>query len=655
MILDTPADIDLELIKNYHKGSDLTILNTLYISPKKNEKGKWDNGHLEVVYKDNTTGQKKIEEIDNPDYVYYMSKDNVPIDHNLLFDDINNLDRKKVPYRELEKTIAQDTGNIDFFWDNLRNKNRQANQKLHTFPRIFFSDMHIEDNYRWRFSNCYSNNIVPITKGYFDIEVDGIHQKGDFPEFGECPVNAITIILEKENQVYTLLLRNPENPLIEQFEKSINEGLFVELKDFIRDKVGGWKNEIRYGLKDLNYNMYFYDDEIQLIADMFRLINIRKPDFMLAWNLNGFDFPYLFERVKALGHTPESIMCSPEFKNKTAGYYMDQNNKDDPAEKGDYVRLSSYTVFLDQLIQFASRRKGQKKFNSMKLDDIGKAIAKVQKLDYSHITTKIAKLPYLDYKTFVFYNIMDTIVQKCIEAKTGDVDYISSKCLINNTRYQKGHRQTVYLVNRARKEFYKEGFILGNNTNRFNPKPTVKFPGAFVANMRRILPDPKVKINGYPLNIVDNCNDFDFKSLYPSIMRYLNIAHNTQIGRIILERQIFANENRFNDDRWNRSIEFIENFQTHVWLEFGYRWLGLADYSTLYDDVMDYFTYVEKAAFYIPRDIVTRLEPLFIRPQKPKQLFIHKEKDMPLFIHHSNINYEELANKIKENNKELII
>ena len=65
---------------------------------------------------------------------------------------------------------------------------------------------------------------------------------------------------------------------------------------------------------------------------------------------------------------------------------------------------------------------------------------------------------------------MDTIVQKCIEEKTGDVDFIYNKCMMNNTRYAKAHRQTVYLVNRGVKEFDKMGLVMGCNANKSNEK-----------------------------------------------------------------------------------------------------------------------------------------------------------------------------------------
>ena len=110
----------------------------------------------------------------------------------------------------------------------------------------------------------------------------------------------------------------------------------------------------------------------------------------------------------------------------------------------------------------------------------------VRKLDYSHITTNLTELPYLDYKTFVFYNIMDTIAQKCIEMTVEDIDYIFATAVNNDTRYSKCHRQTVYLTNRGAKEFMNDGFVMGNNANRGSDPPTTKFPGAFVANPKKL-------------------------------------------------------------------------------------------------------------------------------------------------------------------------
>lgn len=585
------------MLKNFPVGSDLTLMNTIYKYPSKQDNGKWDKGAITLVYKDNLTGEKYNETFEDPDYEYYMAKENITIENNELFRGEEDLEKISVPYTNLEKDIAERTGNLNFYYDNIKSGNRSANKKLHTHARVFNSDINIEDHYRFRFSKAYTNEQIPISKSFFDIEADTINMKGDFPEMGECPINAVSLINELDKRIYIFLLRNPRNPLIQEFENEVNSGtVHGELNNFIREAIGGWKQEVRFGLDKFDYKFMFYDEEIQLIQELFMVINWFKPDFVLAWNM-GFDIPYIIERLKVIGYNPGDIMCHPDFKYKQCRYVIDERNKDIFAERGDFSEISSYSVFTDQMIHFASRRKGQSAFQSFKLDYIGQVMTKVRKLDYSHITTKLAELPYKDYKTFVFYNIMDTIVQYCIEKKTGDIDYIFSKCLINNTRYSKGHRQTIYLPNRACKEFYKDGFVLGNNANKFNEKPLTKFPGAFVADPIKLNDTPKVKINGYAINIVDNADDYDYRSLYPSEMREFNIAPHTQIGKIEIDSRIYENENPFKDDKFNRGSAFAEDLQSQNYMEFCRRWLNLGSFMDVYKDTIEYYTNVNTPVF----------------------------------------------------------
>ena len=580
------------MIKGYPKGSDLTLMNCSYTWPKASKTGRWDDGYMTIVAKDNITGKKIMEEIPNPDYEFYFAKDNITIEHNEFFIEKDKVDMYKVPYKNLEKTIAELTGNVEFYYDNMKNGQKRANKILHTHPRVFWSDTHIEDHYRFRFNKMYTNEPSQISKGYFDIEADTINMAGDFPEPGECPINAITLIDENSGKVYTLLLRNRINPLVKEFEEEAkNKALYDELKSFIFNHVG--ENKFySYGLDKLDFQFLFYDeaDEIKLIQDLFILINTIQPDFVLAWNM-AFDIPYIIQRIINLGFDPRDIMCHPDFKIKNASYFIDEKRFNEYAERGDKADISSYSVFLDQMIQFASRRKGQSKVKSFKLDYIGELIAGVKKLDYSHITRNIAEFPYKNYKMFVFYNIIDTIVQKCVEQKVGDIDYVFTKCIANNTRYDKCHRQTVYLANRGAQEFYNDGFIIGNNMNKNNQKPNEKFEGAFVGDPTLVSDYSKKTLNGFPVNIFDNLDDFDYARLYPSILQEFNMAPNTQIGKILINEKIHDKEDRFpRMYEYKRSSEFIEDFHSHVWLEFCTRWLHMADYSTLLDDVMEFFT-----------------------------------------------------------------
>lgn len=654
------------MIKGYSEGADITIINTIYEYPRRRDDGTYENDKMIILYRDNTLGVKRIEEIENPDYEFYEANDDVFLDHNLFFIEKEKVHPVRVPYKDLLKKIAEDTGNLEFFYENIKNQNRRANEVLHTIPTIFNSDMNIEDHYRFRFDKLYKNDTFPITKSYFDIESDIINMAGDFPELGECPINAVTYLDVASNKVHTFLLRNEKNPLIQEFEDSLGPALFQELKDLIIQHVGGEKYAKKHNIIDFEYQIYFYDEEIEMLKDLFTLINICRPDFLLAWNMS-FDIPYIVERIKILGYDPALIMCPPDVKTKLVKYYIDVRNKNKPEQRGDFFIVNGYTVYLDQMVHFASRRKGQSAFDNNKLDYIGQVVAGVNKFDYSNITHDIAKLPYMNYKIFVFYNIIDTIVQHCIENKVNDIGYIFNKCLLNNTRYHKGHRQTVYLTNRGIKEFYQEGFIVGNNVNRNNEKPP-KFPGALVGDPLNNNDYAKIKINGQSINVADNLDDYDYKSLYPSIMREFNIAPNTQIGRLIIDQQVHDGENPFKYGKYSRGGQFIQDLHSGNYVEFCKRWLHLGGFMDILHDMAEYFSThkpfgvinplsTNAVRFYDidPSTDMVQFED-FVRPNTIVQIYPEKrtfEKELEMIKQTAQMDLDSVQNIMRRREREV--
>lgn len=578
----------MSLIPGYAKGSNITLFNTMYQGKYKDNDGKIKKDFLMLFYKDLNTGEKKVHTIYEPTYTFYRIKEEFTDSYNRLFIDKNKCDAIEVKYSDMLHEIAKITGNLDFFYNNISTGNSSSNRRLHTLNDIMFSDMDIEDYYRFLFAQEYKNDSFRLKKAFLDIETDGRYQKGDFPEMGECPINAVSMIDEASNKCYVFLLRNKENPLIEKFEKGINKSFFDKLKNFLIDNVGGWKKAKKFGLFDIQFQIMFFDEEIELINSIFQWIRLLSPDILEIWNM-AFDLEYIIQRIIALGYDPKEIICDERIKEKVLKYYIDERNRDKFAERCDFANISMFTIFLDQMIQFASRRKGRSQFTSFKLDSIGKEIAKVKKVDYSHITTNIAEFPYLNYELFVIYNIFDTCVQKCIEIKTNDLEYIFNKCLVNNTRYSKGHRQSVYLANRFAKEFYLDDYIIGNNVNRWNPKPP-KFPGAMVGDPTHTNDYAKMIINGRASMIAENLMDYDYKSLYPSITIENNMSPNTQIGMIIIPDKVYNNENSVGRDPYSRSGEYIDNLISGNIIEFCKRYFHLAGYEDMINDLFEYFS-----------------------------------------------------------------
>ena len=583
-----------ELEDIYPEGSNLTLLNTFYQYPIYEDGKKVSDDFIVLVYKDNDTGQKHHKVIFNPTYTYYIMNDDQEIpNYNKLFIERDKVHPVEVKFRDLEKSIAENTGNIEYYRQNIYSGNKQENKKLHTLPQVFFSDTNIEDHYRFKFAMTYKNDVIKLNKGFFDIEVDGKFAVGDFVQMGECEINCVSYLDEREKKIYTFILRNKNNPLIELFEKEIIDKVFGlrEIREFIKDAVGGENNFTKYGLDQFTYDLMFYDYEIELIDDLFRTIHKCDADFVEGWNSSGFDLEYIIARIKELGYNPADIMCNKTWKEKVVKNFIDERHKSDFAERGDYTFISGNPVFIDQMIQYASRRKSKiGSYSSFKLDDIGLLEAGVQKLDYSHITKSVTELPWLDFKTFVLYNIMDTVVQKCIENHTQDLEYIFAKCLVNNTCYKKGHRQTIYLINRMAADWYKMGYIIGNNSNRNNPKPP-KFLGALVHDPTHSNDYSRLKIGGRAIWVCDNLQDYDYKSLYPSTTLEFNIAPNTQIGKIIIPDKVYDKENLYNieEEKYSRGGEFIENMVTDNEIEFCKRWFHLAGFNELLDDINEYF------------------------------------------------------------------
>ena len=193
--------MDLRL-KSHKPGDDITVMQTLI------KRFMDEDNHfrevLQLIYKDNTTGIKFTEEYDDPQYEYYVIKPEYRVPYNRTFVPIENCVRHQCKRTRLERDIYNALGMRDVYEQRLREGDRKAIRSIHRDPDVFLSDNNIEDHYRFWFANEYQNTICPITKSFFDIEVDGIEIAGQFPEMGECPVNAITVVFAHRMETYSL-------------------------------------------------------------------------------------------------------------------------------------------------------------------------------------------------------------------------------------------------------------------------------------------------------------------------------------------------------------------------------------------------------------------------------------------------------------------
>ena len=620
-------------VSHYAPDSDLTIMNLFYKYQDKDPSGKRTKDYATLIYKDNKTGRKYHQTFYEPKYTYYLAKPEIQIeDYNMHFIEIEKTNPVTCKWNEIYKSIAEETGNLDLFKDNIKSGNYMANRLFLTHPRVFGADMPILNYMRSEFNSTYQNPVCPITIGFFDTEADGINADSDDLVIGRDPTIMISMFFTGTNTMYSFIRRDSNNPLIEELEIGLQndfESYKQKFKDYIKFDLGSNEKIKKYGLSNINLSVGFFDTELDMILSFFEHVKKLSPDFLLAWNM-GYDMPQLIARLQVNGVIPATVICDQDFENKFCNYIVDERNRNEPEERCDFAEIASYTTYLDQMILYASRRKGQSAVSSFSLDNIGTIECGVQKLDYHDITTNITKFPYLDFERFWIYNLIDVVVQVCIEMQTGDLRYVFNNVIEMNTPYQKIFRQTVYLAAKGA-DFYKnhENVIMGENINKFGEKPTEKFGGAFVADPTKLSNRNKIKANGKFINKFNNGNDFDYKRLYPSLLQEFNMAPNTQVGKIIIENSPYTDIPELKIDSGG---SFIENLASYNFIEFCHRWLHMANIEQMLDDIHEYT---------INQNNQKRKVVYFKRKNRP---IVFDQRPMPDWVKQEVDNHRRLVN-----------
>lgn len=79
--------------------------------------------------------------------------------------------------------------------------------------------------------------------------------------------------------------------------------------------------------------------------------------------------------------------------------------------------------------------------------------------------------------------------------------------------------------------------------------------------------------------------DFDYSSLYPSIIMIFNIFATTQLGRVILDNRNITKREVITDmDKYDRGGKFIEDLELNEPVQFMYRWMGMPSAEDLLDE-----------------------------------------------------------------------
>ena len=543
------------LFQENTKNENYQLILTQYFKPGLVEKG---NDKILIVYKDLKTNEKKFEVITDPEFEFYINKDEYWTDLPVTFIDPEKTELKKVKFKTLFKDIAYDLGKeqVNFFNECVQSKRFGFLRQLHMNANLHGSDVEINDYYIGKFLDFYPPpEKVSITKSFLDIETDIIDYTGGFPDEHEAPVPILMIsYLDVASEtIFVFITDNENNQSMQDFKENLD--------DF---KESFAKEILENDQLELNINISFYETEIEMITNCFKIINKCRPDFCGIFNMK-FDVLTIINRIKKANKNELKIMCPKEIPTKKIYFHEDFNNQS-PADKGDYLDIASYTNYVDVMALYANLRKTMGKLESYSLDSIAEIELKKKKVEFEGEET-IKNLPYINFAKFFKYNVYDTIRLRQIEEKVGDIDMLYNLGIMTRTRVNKTLKKTICLRNLANKFYSNQGYIMSNNRNVNNSRSEneEKFRGAFVSSplLNR---HNGIVINGKKSKyIFENVIDMDLSSLYPSIILAFNIDTSTQFGRILMS----------NDIGEDLAPEFIDYLISQNYLEIGNKYFNL--------------------------------------------------------------------------------
>ena len=605
------------------------LIDIQYIKPSR----KTNNiDYLYVIWKDLRDGEKHLDIIPEPKVEIYFEKPEIRNHtYNKSYERIENLIKKTVKYKDIIFEIANDMGDIGRakIQNCFATGNYQGLQEMYMYPYVYGADYDVRSLYRYKWLHQMENDKPKIlTKGFMDIEVDSLEAPG-MADPSYCPIDMVTVIDMNNKQSYTFALidvgckeKDMSKMSSEQKEKELKrremyanriktQDYYFENKEELINEAHKMFDESYPGMK---YNVYFYRDEKKMLVHLFQLINKLKLDFLGVWNIS-FDIPFIMERLKMFNLDPAEVICPKEFPIKQCYFKKDTINFQ-VKNKSDFFHVSSYTIYFDQMINYAAIRKGGQELRSNKLTYIANKELKDEKLDYSE-DGDIKTLSYNNWLKYFLYNIKDVLLQYGIENKVSDVDTYYLTSYRNMTPYESEFKQTVKLRNVQYNSFAKQGLVPGENINKFiynaqesevtdddddeDDDKKTKFEGALVGDPN-LIDKFGVELFGEKTNSIFKYSiDMDMSRFYPSCIAAMNIEPSCLIFKVIVDPTQYdvrngdipfhgitdVQINKRNSDSFDTDVakEIFDNFQTRNYLSVGHKWLNLPSVNDVYERV----------------------------------------------------------------------
>jgi len=340
----------------------------------------------------------------------------------------------------------------------------------------------------------YSDADLPdLHVAFFDIEVDFDPNIGfSSPEDPYCEVNAISVYQSWTKTTHTVVLK----------PKTIRRTTEVDCKT-IR-KLVPLSNEEAEEICARFENTVLCRDELDLYNKFFELIH--DADILSGWNSTGFDIPYLVRRLEKINH-----------KNKAKKFclfnQMPRKRSFEKFGKEQFTYDLYGRVHLDYLDLY--QKHTYHEMHSYSLDAVGVYEVGERKVAY---TGSLDMLYKAEFEKFIEYNRQDTELLVKIDDKNKFIQLSNALAHEMTVTLQTTLGSVALIETAICKEYHAHNLIAPSKKKPSSDSTSVA--GAFVAT----------PVKG----MHDWIGSVDINSLYPSVIRAINISPETIIGQIKL-------------------------------------------------------------------------------------------------------------------------
>ena len=352
-------------------------------------------------------------------------------------------------------------------------KEFQKEQRIHNNQRLFESD--INQVFRSLEENYLGKDAPKLNVAFWDIEVDFDPERGyASPDDAFMPITAIAVHLQWLDTLICLAIP-PKTLTMEQAKEQV--------KDFP--------------------NTILFETEAEMLDTFLTLIE--DADVLSGWNSEGFDMPYTVNRIiKVLSKDDTRRLCLWDAMPKKREY--EKYGK--AAVTYDLVGR----VHLDSLELY--RKYTYEERHTYRLDAIGEMEVGETKTVYEGT---LDQLYNNDFKKFIEYNRQDTALLNKLDKKLRFIDLANTLAHECTVLLQTTMGAVAVTEQAIVNEAHHRGLIVPSRPKR-DEDANNQAAGAYVAYPKK--------------GLHDWIGSMDINSLYPSVIRALNMGPETIVGQL---------------------------------------------------------------------------------------------------------------------------